>query len=80
MHLGNRSVIAPGLWVGFIVFVLAMLALDLGVFHRKAHEVTLQEARRLERGLGRARAARSTSASTSGSGAERAPRVPRPAT
>ena len=32
------------LWVGFIVFVLLMLALDLGVFHRKAHVVTVKEA------------------------------------
>jgi len=32
------------LWVGFIAFVLAMLALDLGVFHRKAHEVRPKEA------------------------------------
>jgi tellurite resistance protein TerC len=32
------------LWVGFNAFVLAMLALDLGVFHRKAHEVSLKEA------------------------------------
>ena len=31
-------------WVGFIGFVLAMLALDLGVFHRKAHEVRPKEA------------------------------------
>lgn len=31
-------------WVVFNVFVLAMLALDLGVFHRKAHEVKLREA------------------------------------
>jgi tellurite resistance protein TerC len=31
-------------WVGFIAFVLAMLALDLGVFHRKAHEVHPREA------------------------------------
>jgi len=31
------------LWVGFNVFVLAMLALDLGVFHRKAHVVSLKE-------------------------------------
>jgi len=31
------------LWVGFNVFVLAMLALDLGVFHRKAHVVSLRE-------------------------------------
>ena len=32
------------LWLGFNVFVLAMLALDLGVFHRRAHEVSLKEA------------------------------------
>lgn len=32
------------LWVGFNVFVLAMLALDLLVFHRKPHEVSLKEA------------------------------------
>jgi tellurite resistance protein TerC len=31
------------LWIGFNVFVLAMLALDLGVFHRKAHVVTIRE-------------------------------------
>ncbi len=32
------------LWVGFNAFVLAMLALDLGVFHRKAHDVSVREA------------------------------------
>ncbi len=32
------------LWVGFNALVLVMLALDLGVFHRKAHVVTLREA------------------------------------
>ncbi len=32
------------IWVLFNIFVLAMLALDLGVFHRKAHEVKLREA------------------------------------
>jgi tellurite resistance protein TerC len=31
-------------WIGFTAFVLAMLALDLGVFHRKAHVVSLKEA------------------------------------
>jgi tellurite resistance protein TerC len=35
---------AVGLWVVFNVFVLAMLALDLGVFHRTAHEVKFKEA------------------------------------
>jgi tellurite resistance protein TerC len=31
-------------WVGFLAFVTAMLALDLGVFNRKAHVVSLKEA------------------------------------
>lgn len=31
-------------WVAFNAFVIAMLALDLGVFHRKAHEVRIKEA------------------------------------
>ena len=31
-------------WVAFNAFVLAMLALDLGVFHRSAHAITLREA------------------------------------
>jgi tellurite resistance protein TerC len=34
----------PLLWASFTGFILAMLALDLGVFHRKAHEVSLREA------------------------------------
>jgi tellurite resistance protein TerC len=33
-------------YVGFTAFVLLMLALDLGVFHRKAHEVSVREAAR----------------------------------
>jgi TerC family integral membrane protein len=32
------------LWVGFNVFVLLMLAVDLGIFHRHAHEVSIKEA------------------------------------
>ncbi|HEX6879087.1 MAG TPA: TerC family protein, partial [Terriglobales bacterium] len=31
-------------WIIFIVFVLTMLALDLGVFNRKAHVVHFKEA------------------------------------
>ncbi len=31
------------LWIGFNLFVLLMLALDLGVFHRKARVVTFKE-------------------------------------
>ncbi|MBA4144176.1 MAG: hypothetical protein C0523_00315 [Cytophaga sp.] len=32
------------LWIAFNLFVLGMLVLDLGVFHRKAHAVTVKEA------------------------------------
>ncbi|MFN7966650.1 MAG: TerC family protein [Acidobacteriota bacterium] len=32
------------MYAGFVAFVLVMLALDLGVFHRKAHEVRFREA------------------------------------
>src|SRR4051812_12609978 len=38
------SVGAPIYWVGFLVFVLVMLALDLLVFNRKAHVVGMKEA------------------------------------
>lgn len=32
------------LWIGFNIFVLGMLALDLGVFHRRSHTVSIKEA------------------------------------
>ena len=32
------------MWIGFLVLVAAMLALDLGVFHKNAHEVQTKEA------------------------------------
>jgi tellurite resistance protein TerC len=32
------------IWVGFVLFILALLALDLGVFNRKAHVVSVREA------------------------------------
>src|SRR5438876_5187765 len=35
---------SPWFYAGFTAFVLAMLALDLGVFHRKAHVVRPKEA------------------------------------
>jgi tellurite resistance protein TerC len=38
------SIGSPVLWVGFVAGVLALLALDLGVFHRNAHEVKFREA------------------------------------
>jgi tellurite resistance protein TerC len=34
----------PYLWVGFNLFVLLAVALDLGLFHRKAHKVEIREA------------------------------------
>ena len=39
-----ESIASPHMWVIFSVFVLGMLALDLGVFNRKAHEVRFKEA------------------------------------
>jgi tellurite resistance protein TerC len=32
------------IWTGFLVFILLLLALDLGVLHRKAHVVLMKEA------------------------------------
>jgi tellurite resistance protein TerC len=42
--MGLESIGSPLLWIGFIVFVLAMLAIDLLVFHRRAHEMRIREA------------------------------------
>lgn len=39
-----HTVGTPFLWAGFTLFVLSMLALDLGVFHRKAHALRIREA------------------------------------
>jgi len=32
------------LWAGFLALIIVLLALDLGVFHRKSHEIGLREA------------------------------------
>ncbi|MBL8953149.1 MAG: TerC family protein [Myxococcaceae bacterium] len=40
----THSIGTPLLWAGFTVVVLVLLALDLFVFHRKAHEVKVKEA------------------------------------
>jgi tellurite resistance protein TerC len=40
----QSSVGTPLLWGGFLAFVLVMLAVDLGVFHRKSHVVSVKEA------------------------------------
>jgi tellurite resistance protein TerC len=39
-----QTVGTPALWIGFIAFVLLMVLLDLVLFHRKAHEVSIREA------------------------------------
>src|SRR5262249_39982400 len=36
--------ITPWYWVGFVVCVLIFLALDLGLFHKQAHVVSVKEA------------------------------------
>lgn len=41
MHSIATSTLA---WVGFCVFILAMLAIDLGVFNRKPHEISYKNA------------------------------------
>jgi tellurite resistance protein TerC len=41
---GMESIGTVWMWAGFLAFVLAMLALDLGVFHRHSHEVRVREA------------------------------------
>src|SRR6476646_9764262 len=33
-----------GLWIGFGIFILIMLSLDLGLFNRKAHTIRYREA------------------------------------
>jgi tellurite resistance protein TerC len=39
-----HSIGSPALWAGFLLFVFAMLALDLGVFHRRDHAIGFREA------------------------------------
>jgi len=33
-----------GLWIGFAIFIICMLSLDLGLFNRRAHTITYREA------------------------------------
>jgi len=42
--LASLDVLPIWAWVGFFIFIAAMLALDLGVFQRDAHEVKMKEA------------------------------------
>ena len=39
-----HSIGSPLAWTLFVAFVIAMLVLDLGVFHRRAHVVSTREA------------------------------------
>jgi tellurite resistance protein TerC len=41
---GLESIGTPALWIGFTLLVVALLSLDLFVFHRKVHEVRIREA------------------------------------
>jgi tellurite resistance protein TerC len=42
--VGIETVGTPILWAAFVAFVLMMLAIDLGVFHKRPHEVGFKEA------------------------------------
>jgi tellurite resistance protein TerC len=44
MLLANITTLPPWAWGAFFLFIVAMLALDLGVFQRNSHEVKLGEA------------------------------------
>jgi tellurite resistance protein TerC len=39
-----QTIGSPAAWAGFVGLILALLAIDLGVFHRKTHQVGLREA------------------------------------
>jgi tellurite resistance protein TerC len=39
-----ESIGSPQLWIGFTAFVVGMLALDLGVFHKTDHKIEYKEA------------------------------------
>lgn len=38
------SIGSPMLWGGFLIFVILMLAVDLGLFNRRAHRISMREA------------------------------------
>jgi tellurite resistance protein TerC len=40
----NTASSSIGLWIGFAIFILIMLSLDLGLFNRKAHTIRYREA------------------------------------
>src|SRR4051812_11066117 len=44
MRMNVTTLASPAIWAGFGVLVVAVLAIDLGVFNRKAHVVRPREA------------------------------------
>lgn len=42
--MGLPTVGSPILWMAFIAFIVVMLVIDLGVFNRKAHTISIREA------------------------------------
>jgi len=40
----QNMVIDVYVWIGFIAFIILLLTVDLGIFHRKSHEVKIKEA------------------------------------
>jgi tellurite resistance protein TerC len=40
----SHSIVSPWFFAGFLAIVFVLLAIDLGVFHRKAHAVSFKEA------------------------------------
>lgn len=40
----EQEIIMLWIWIGFVLLILLFLAIDLGVFHRKAHVVSMKEA------------------------------------
>jgi tellurite resistance protein TerC len=42
--MGLPTVGSPLIWAAFVAFIVAMLALDLGVFSKRAHAVSIREA------------------------------------
>jgi tellurite resistance protein TerC len=42
--MNGLSIGTPALWIGFVAFILVVLSLDLGVFHRKVHVIKIREA------------------------------------
>lgn len=42
--MGIETIGGPFLWIGFTVFIVLMLILDLGIFNRKVHTIKVREA------------------------------------